>query len=483
MPDATVPVFAVVGRVNKGKSSVVAALTENDRIAISREPGTTTRCETIACQADGQLLFRLVDTPGFEQAPRALTWLQQQAGEDASQRQEAVRRFVAHHEQGDDFTEECRLLRPILDGAGILYVVDGSHPYRPNYQAEMAILRWTGQPRMALINPINGAAHVAEWRLALDQYFSIVHLFDPHRAPFTARQALLTAFRELTSKADARRALEEALRLLATWRTSRRQQTARILAEWLAESLAARFEQRYERLPPPAEQLRQGLADQIRSHEQHARRQIEELFRHHPDQREEAALAGDALVGDLFADTTWAVLGLEADELAWYGGLGGAGGGALLGGIIDAHTGGASFGTGSLLGGLIGAASGALAPWLTAERLGKIRLLGQGLQQRLARIGPVAHPQFPWILFDRGLLHAQVVLQRSHARRDALVIPDAGRQGPSSQLSSSLKRELAGLFTHLRKHPEPKPEKLDRLSSILAERLHAADATPANSYK
>ena len=41
---------------------------------------------------------------------------------------------------------ERRLLAPILAGASVLYVVDGTHPYRPNYEAEMEILRWTGRP-------------------------------------------------------------------------------------------------------------------------------------------------------------------------------------------------------------------------------------------------------------------------------------------------------------------------------------------------
>ena len=56
------------------------------------------------------------------------------------------------------FPDECELLRPIVEGAGILYVVDGSVPYGPEYEAEMEILRWTGRPSMAVINPIASRA-------------------------------------------------------------------------------------------------------------------------------------------------------------------------------------------------------------------------------------------------------------------------------------------------------------------------------------
>ena len=38
-----VPSFAVVGHPNEGKSSVVATLTENDRIRVSPVPGETVK--------------------------------------------------------------------------------------------------------------------------------------------------------------------------------------------------------------------------------------------------------------------------------------------------------------------------------------------------------------------------------------------------------------------------------------------------------
>ena len=42
------------------------------------------------------------------------------------------------------FKDECELLRPILAGAGILYVVDGAHPYGAEYEAEMEALKGSG---------------------------------------------------------------------------------------------------------------------------------------------------------------------------------------------------------------------------------------------------------------------------------------------------------------------------------------------------
>lgn len=58
------PVFAVVGHPNKGKSSIVATLSQNDAIAIALEPGTTRARQDYPLSVDGEKLYTLVDTPG-----------------------------------------------------------------------------------------------------------------------------------------------------------------------------------------------------------------------------------------------------------------------------------------------------------------------------------------------------------------------------------------------------------------------------------
>ncbi|MDZ7686072.1 MAG: DUF3482 domain-containing protein [Gammaproteobacteria bacterium] len=194
-----VPVFAVVGHPNKGKSSIVATLAEDDQVAISPTPGTTRRSEQHTFTVDGEPLYSLVDTPGFQRPGETLDWLKRQA-ESASDRAAAVADFVEAHENDQRFVDECELLRPLVDGAGILYVVDGAKPYGPEYELEMEILRWTGRPRMALINKIGDGDYEDEWRQALDQYFSIVRVFDALHADFDKRVSLLRAFSELDDR-------------------------------------------------------------------------------------------------------------------------------------------------------------------------------------------------------------------------------------------------------------------------------------------
>ena len=142
------PVFAVVGHPNKGKSSIVATLTRQDAVKISEISGTTTQAQTFDLNIDDQTHYTLVDTPGFQRPRQLMSWCQQHSP-NAAERRNTIQAFVNENSPSDNskFHDEIELLQPILAGAGIIYVVDGSVPYSPEFEAEMTILQWTGQPR------------------------------------------------------------------------------------------------------------------------------------------------------------------------------------------------------------------------------------------------------------------------------------------------------------------------------------------------
>ena len=149
----THPQFAVVGHPNKGKSSIVSALALDDSVEISDTPGTTTKKRSFPLKVDGKILYELIDTPGFQRSRAVLAWLEQH-DVSADKKHEVVLAFINEHREDARFNDEIELLEPIMKGAGIIYVVDGSKPYGKEYEAEMEVLRWTGQPSMALINHI-----------------------------------------------------------------------------------------------------------------------------------------------------------------------------------------------------------------------------------------------------------------------------------------------------------------------------------------
>ncbi|MEO6594793.1 MAG: GTPase/DUF3482 domain-containing protein, partial [Planctomycetota bacterium] len=383
----TLPLFVVVGNVNQGKSSVVAALIEDEAVPIDTFPGTTRRCAEYVFRAGDQALFRIVDTPGFQRARHALAWLAARA-QHASERPAAVRAFVAEHAGTADFPDEVELLRPILEGAGILYVVDASSPIEPAHEAEMEILRWTGQPTMALQNRVRGRDYSQEWRPVLAQFFHLVREFDAHHARFPERIALLRGFREIRPEWSA--AIDSAVAAMEREWTERKRRSVGVLADLLHAALG-----HVERAPLPegAEAAKvQRALDQTyrnaqRQHEAAARSRIEAIYRHPGLGRDDPEL--DLLATDLFSETTWRLFGLRRAQLVRQGALWGAASGA----VIDLAVGGLSFLAGTAIGAAAGATLGFVAGtqvasvWSNASRFA--RALFPGDTGRFLAMGPV----------------------------------------------------------------------------------------------
>ncbi len=462
----SIPTFAVIGRVNKGKSSIVSTLAEDETVAIDSAPGTTLACREFPVKVDGRTIISLIDTPGFQQAPRALSWMKEREVSSVNRR-DAVLKFFENFRNRDDFTDECRLLEPILNGAGILYVVDGAKPFRRNFEAEMEILRWTGQPRMALINHIGDDDFTEDWRPALDQYFSIVRQFNAQGVGFRDRLELFQAFRELN---DAWRPMvDEAIKYLETEWKRRERESAHIISEMIADELTHYMEialHNHENIGDHRADLETKFHDRLRKREHKSRNSIEKLYQHNNLEREETELGKPVFEQDLFARSTWNILGLTPRQLMGLGAIAGA----ALGGTFDASVGGASFLTGALGGALIGAGSVA---YFSTRRLASIEHVSKFLKgSRIVRIGPHKNQNFPWILLDRALLHFFSIRDFAHSRREKIVIQNPEDTGIVKNLKSNKRHELAKIFSSLRKNPANRNEKdRKKLEDIILETI------------
>lgn len=444
------PTLVIVGRVNRGKSSILSTLAEDDSIIVSPEPGTTRDLQRFHLQVDGEPLFQMVDTPGFEDAPRALRFLLERES-TAANRREVVKSFVEHFKwQRLEFEQECKLLQPILDGGAILYVVDGSHPYRRNYEAEMEILRWTGQPRIALINQTGSNDHTAEWRAALGQFFSIVRAFNAHRAGFDDRIKLFEGLREVDEQWRA--PFDRAINALRSDWDRRLREAARTIAETVVTALlhTERINVRPgESVAPLRRRIEETFHMQVRKHEERGRRKIETIFCHRGLIRKEEPIGRPILDEDLFSVRTWETFGLSLPKILGAGFVTGA----STGGILDVMTGGALFGAGVVAGGIAG---GGGALYYGMSRYEKASDVIQDLQGgKTLRIGPHRNPNFPWILLDRAFLHCVSVRDRAHGRRDPLELPELSpvetrRDGWMMAMSDDQRRTLAKLLSRFR---------------------------------
>ena len=465
------PVFAVVGHPNKGKSSVVATLSQNDAIAIALEPGTTRASQRYPLTVDGRQLYTLTDTPGFQRPRRVLQWLEAHSL-SASDHPDTVRAFVLQHKGDERYVDECELLAPIIEGAGIIYVVDGSVPYSAEHEAEMTILRWTGRPSLALINSIGPDDYSDLWQAALGQFFQVVRKFDAVRAPFEQHLSLLRTFGQL--EPDWEHPLEEATQLLAEQREQRQRLAAGMIARAL-EELMSYQEKRTLTLDQVASTSEATLADILRDRwykrqrrrEQSLRIDIEHLYQHQRITRQEAELEW-ANQHDLFSEDTrkhWAV---SKKYLA----TAGFGAGAMGGAGVDALTFGSSLGTGALVGGLIGAAGSYFYGdrfVLPALNIGPLQ---NGLQS--ATFGPVQDSQFGYVILGRAVDHWWHISHRNHAGRDLLTLEPADQHW-LEQLDKASRREIQRALDRCRKQRPLSHSQRQTLAEAIGQAMAAYD--------
>ncbi len=423
----TSPVFVVVGAVNRGKSSIVSTLAENDTVVIEKAPGTTQVSQTFAFRIDGQTLYTLVDTPGFELARQALAWLQKHEHLHAD-RAAVVRQFIREHVGRGAFLQECELLQPIVDGGAILYVVDSSVPFSPVHQAEMEILQWTMQPRMALLNQISEDDYTAEWRQGLDQYFNIKLEFNALNVDLRQRIKLLQTLIILND--HWQQPLGQAMQAILSEYRYRIEDSAMCIAHALVEMLVLQLHcevPEEEDLEPHKQALKQQYDDRLRLLEADCFRKIRERYEHRHLHIDHAAFP--VIQEDLLETSHWKFL----DVKQWWAMAGGAAAGALIGGTIDAGVGGSSFLAGTVIGTGVGGIAGLVGsyklpevsvdvslPLLGALKLQPFRRATPHHRVKKLTIGPMQNRLFPYVVLSRAIRYHHLILTRPHARREQL---------------------------------------------------------------
>jgi GTP-binding protein EngB required for normal cell division len=434
-----VPEFAIVGHPNEGKSSVLSTLAEDDSVRVSATPGETVVCQPFPVVIDGREIIRFIDTPGFQHPGEILHQLQGLKGET----DDIIASFRAKYGDRQEFRQDVELLLPLTQGAGIIYVVDGSRPVRSVDRAEMEILRLTGLPRMAILNSKDDAVDfLDQWKEEFRKTFNVFRVFNAHRATYAERIALLEALKHIDQ--DWQATLDTVIAAFKKDWTQRNQATAGIITAMLEECLSCTLNRNLaddvdeDRVKAD---MQAAFEKNIRKIEHKAQQQIRGLFKHNifnydlPPQ--------SILHEDMFSESTWKFLGLTSNQQIVAAGIGGAG----IAAAIDAATAGASFGVFAALGGLAGAGWAALS----GKGLARTRIMGVPLGGREMQIGPVKNIQFLYILLDRSLIYYSHIINWAHGRRDVAAgrtdrQTDAERIGYTARWDSAARGICAKFF-------------------------------------
>ncbi len=462
----TTPVLAIMGHPNAGKSSIVATLTENDRIDIDQRAGTTTRSDHYPVIIDGQPIIEFIDTPGFQNPSAILEWFQQHLNEP-----DLARAFVAAHRTDPLFSHDCALLQPVADGAGIILVIDGSKRIKEKDRTEMELLRLTGRPRMAVLNNLSThQKYNQDWQDALNKAFNSVREFNAHRATYAERISLLNALKSIDQRWEAR--LNLTIEAFERDWERRIHHTVTTILNLLKQALTLRVnhvvritELRSERERQAIQtRLQQRFQDELRQLELEAHKQIRVHFKHHVWQ----AAPDSILHKDLFSNEVGKALGLNRTQRM----LIGAAAGVTAGVGIDVSLVGASLGLGMMIGATAGGVIGALG----GAALAKIDIQRTLGVERFS-LGPVTNPHFPFILLDRSVLYCARAMNWSHGRKAANEmapdrVPDKPIKKPhgfTAELTTEQQRLLMRFFADVRRGKDSQYE--DACRSVIVEML------------
>jgi GTPase Era involved in 16S rRNA processing len=442
-----IPRLAIMGHPNAGKSSVVATLTENDRIAIDQRAGTTTESDSYPVIIDGQTVIEFIDTPGFQNPSAILEWFQTHGGQG-----DLAAAFVATHRDDPLFAHDCALLEPVAAGAGIILIVDGSKRIKEKDRVEIELLRLTARPRMAILNNLSRVdRYLEQWQNTLSKAFNSVREFNAHRATYAERIKLLNALKSIDQRWEPR--LEQTIEAFERDWERRTDQAAATILDLLRETLSYRYSESFKnnrlvfqsgRDKVKAEVMA-AFADGLRHLEAKAQEQIRANFRHHVWN-----VAPDSILGrDLLSEEVGQSLGISRRQLAMVGVATGAASGAA----IDIAAAGSSLGAATFL----GAAAGGVLGLMGGTALAKLDIEKAHGTQRFT-VGPVSNPRFPFILLDRIILYSARAMNWAHGRQAADEaspdkVPDREirTKGFTETLSGEQQRELARFFSAARR--------------------------------
>jgi len=403
-----------IGEVNDGKTTIVSCLVEDENAVISEEPGTTkiAHCHQLYNQ-QGETVLRAWDTPGFEETDDLHAWF--------SARREVTdynlaERFIAEHADDPRWQQDVELLRPISEGALVVFVAASNRKPQVTDRKQLEVVRAIGADRIALINQKPGARdYTGDWNQILKREIGVVRRFSPLMAGIDDRLKLLD---KLADCSEAHRtSIERARAELARDWGNRIEDLARSMLRAVMHAVCLRAVSM-----KGGEDAEKQLNEKVRRIERDFRERAKALFNH-----TKLEFESDFFQAEITSQAFWKVYGLGMTK--WNAGIYGAITGGAMGAAVDLTVGGISLGVPTLVGGIGGgilAASAVHVPFVHRQ------LGGQAHEARLHNRSQVVNA-----LTDRMIIFARCLLHVSHGQRPdrAIQLETGDRQGGGERLS------------------------------------------------
>lgn len=413
------PVFIVTGAPNKGKSTFIKAMANDESVVVRQQARTTISSKPypfkVLRKQNGdsgwETLFTLWDTPGFENAAEMHEILTRWGISESEHPVKVIQKFLEAYDGHPDFIYELEIFKPVTEDACIVYVADCSKKFRESeYLREIQIIRFTRLPRIAILNPIDGDKHLESWRSGLTDYFNNIKVFNPHKTTFEEKLRILGAFSHLHDEWEE--PLNRVIAILNTQREKVLDECARAIRKAVLKIFDQEFSVRYDGLRDEQEH-RMDLVSQVRnvvrSVMNDAQREIIRRF----EQKADIVFEQDFSDNDLF-DTAVRKKILSVHQRAMINALIGGG----IGAAIDVAAGGLTFG---IFTAALGAGGGLAAYIKDVSPLDLVKIGGLGPDQEQIHVESL-NPELGLLVINRLRQVVAVLYNRTAANTESVTI-------------------------------------------------------------
>lgn len=350
--------LAVVGHTNAGKTSLLRTLLQDTAFGeVSSRPSTTREVVAAHLLVAGEPLVALYDTPGLEDGLSLFAVLEKM--QDPKLRHDGpaqIEAFLHSELAQNDFEQEAKVLRQLLQSDAAIYLIDARDPVLPKHQDELDILRRCGKPILPVLNfTASEEANSPAWTDALAK----VNLhgwveFDTVSLP---EQGEVTLFEHLSTLLPKARDILRNLLAERSQRSEHKELAAkRIVAELLLDvtAYAITVTDKSEH-----EAVTRTMQKAISEREQACLQDLLKVYGFASDavNLPEVSVRAGQWQTDLFSSDTFKAFGIKAGKGVAAGGAAGA--------SVDLLFGGMTLGAGTVMGAVAGGA------WQTWQKYGR----------------------------------------------------------------------------------------------------------------
>lgn len=328
--------LAVVGHTNTGKTSLMRTLLRDTQFGEVKNAAATTRHVEEAWIGEW---VRLYDTPGLEDAGGVLDWLEQNTSNQIDGI-ERLQQFLASPAAAQEFSQEAKVLRQLLQSDCALYVIDAREPVLPKYKDELTVLSWCAKPIMPVFN-FTAGRDLSDWQTMLAR--RVLHVssaFDTVAFDFNGEIQLWDNLATMLPE----RSLLDTLIAHRRYEWARLDTDARLLIAHFLLNVAA-YRQTFATEAVLTEKQAE-MQTMVRQAERHLHKQLLDLYQFYNNELRGTDWAMQAFRQDPFDSELLLQYGIRTGK--------GLATGAAVGLGFDVLTAGLSLGVGTVVGSLIG---------------------------------------------------------------------------------------------------------------------------------